>query len=128
MRDVGMQKTMKPITIRTPLALLIMLGTGMIMIGLNAFPAAAILIFVAGLLFGIFAVFRSLAALANPEVRRSTGLAVPILTILLATGTWYVVTSTVIHVKKIEHERKQVENKHRDEIHGRDNGTSQPAH
>ena len=88
------------------------------------FAVAGILVFVSGLLFGIFAFCRSLAVLANSASRRASGVVVPALTVAIALAAWYMVASTAIQMKRSLDKRAQLEDEHWDEHHGTGNQTS----
>jgi hypothetical protein len=122
---------MKPLTKWTPLTLVGLLGSGALIFGLNAFcpvpaetvlAAAGGLIFAAGLLFGVFALFRSLAALRCAEARHSTGLVVPIVTIILAAGAWFVVIATFIQVRSSFEKRTKSQNERLEATRGKEMG------
>lgn len=107
---------MKEITKTTPLALICLLGGGAALFGLNAFfpvpietffAVAGMVVFVAGLLFGLVAVFRSIGTLTNSESRRVAGIRFPIQTILIVVGIFVVVTTTAIQVKRSMDQREE---------------------
>ncbi len=112
---------MKPITKATPLMIVGLLTGGAVLFGLNAFfpvpietwfATTGMLVFSAGLLFGIVALFRSIAALTNSESRRVVGLQLPLQTILIVVGILAVVVTMVIQVKRSLDKRAQVEVEH----------------
>ena len=126
---------MRPMTKATPLTMLVLLLGGAGLFGLNAFlplpietwfAIAGMLVFAAGLLFGLFAFFRSVAVLANPESRRATRVLLPILTILIAGIAWFTVVTTAIQVKRSMDQRAQFEQEHWDQLHQTSKGESQP--
>ncbi len=107
---------MKPMTKATPLTMIGLLGGGAVLFGLNAFlpvpietwfAIAGMVVVVAGLVFGLGAFFRGIATLTNTESRRTAGILVPILTILIAGGAWAAVVTTAIQVKRSMDQREE---------------------
>ena len=68
--------------------------------------------FAAGLLFSVFALLRALVSLWSAETRSKTGLAVPVLTILIAAGALAAVVITAIQVERTMDQGAKSENKH----------------
>ena len=114
--SVGIEDEMKPMTKSTPFILLSLLVGGGVLFGLNAFfpvpietwfAIAGMLVFAAGMLFGIAAGVRSIAVLSNAAFRKTTGILLPVLTIVIAGGAWAVVITTAIQVKHSMDEREK---------------------
>ena len=129
---------MRPMPKSTPVILLGMLAGGWLIFSLNAFfpvpietwfAIAGMLLFVAGLLFGLFGFFRGPASLRNADARRSSGIAAPVVTMLIAVTSWSIVVYTAIEMKRSLDERAQFEQEHWDELYGTntETETSQPA-
>jgi hypothetical protein len=96
---------MKPITIKTPVTLIALLGGGVVLTGIGTslhrllVPWAlmiGVLLFVAGLLLALIDFFRAIAILRKPESRQRTGIILPILTALIAAAAWSIVVTVPV--------------------------------
>lgn len=131
--NVGIEK-MKPMNRSTPVILVGLLAGGALLFWLNGFfsvpvetwfAIAGMLIFAAGLLFGLFGLCRAITVLTSPESRRATGILVPVLTIVVTASAWFIVVTTAIQMKRSLDKREQFEQEHWDELHGTNKEESQ---
>ena len=126
---------MKAMTIRSPLVLLSLLVGGALLFGSNGFfpvpietwlAIAGILVFSAGLIFGLVALIRAIAIISTASSRRQSGITIPLITAAIAIVAWLAVIMTAVETKRSMDKRAQYELDHWDELHGtKENGSQQ---
>jgi hypothetical protein len=104
---------------KTPIIMISLLGGGFILFALNGcfsvpvetyFAIAGMIVFAIGLLFALYGIFYSITVLGAASSRKASGLAVPILTLVLGCGAWFIVVGTIIQVKQSLEKRAQHKN------------------
>ena len=117
------------------MALLSLLVGGALLFGSNGFfpvpietwlAIAGILVFSAGLIFGLVALIRAIAIISTASSRRQSGITIPLITAAIAIVAWLAVIITAVETKRSMDKRAQYELVHWDELHGtKENGSQQ---
>ena len=118
-----------------PVAILVLLFSGWGIFCSNAYfdvPLETVMAFVGGLVFlagmltGVFCSFWAARCIFSPELRAGSGMVAPIAVILITAITWYGVIETMLRVEKSLEQRNQYELDHWDELHGTNTEASLP--
>ena len=132
--DVGMND--EYMTKKTPIILISLLVAGAIIFAANGFFLVPIetyfalaggLVFVSGMIFGVIASVRSIIVISRPDLRQISGIILPALVLIITTGTWLVVVTTLIQVNRSLEERERIEIERMDILREKTNETSQPG-